>query len=391
MTARTADVVVIGAGVIGSSIAYHLARRGLSVRVLDRSPTPGTGSTGRATGGYRAQFATRVNVQLSLLSRAKLLSFADETGGDSGYAPVGYLFCAHDARALDGLLAAQAVQRDAGLDGARAVDVQDIAELNPALATEGLVGGVFCQTDGYIRPLGLLLGYRNAARALGVQFDDNAACIALESEMQQGERRLTAVRTADERIACGTIVNAAGPWAASVSAMAGATLPVVPLRRQVASTVETRVLPADMPMTIMTDDGFHMRVRDGRVLLLWPDTPATPDPFDHAFDPAWLPEVTRRARARVPVLRDVAVDRNACWSGLYEMSPDDHLIFGATPGIGNFMLANGSSGHGVMHSPAVGQLMAELLCDGVAHSVDMHAVRASRFDEGDSLAAPVLL
>jgi sarcosine oxidase subunit beta len=165
--------------------------------------------------------------------------------------------------------------------------------------------------------------------------------------------------------------------------MAGVHLPVTPLRRQVAATVPCDLLPADMPMTIWAGDGFHLRVRDGRVLLLWP-TPGVPGrPYDTSLDLEWVRAVREKAAARVPVLRGVEVDRAASWAGLYEMSPDKHAILGRAPGCENFYLINGSSGHGVMHSPALGQLLAEIICEGKATTLDVRALRPERFAEGE--------
>jgi len=158
---------------------------------------------------------------------------------------------------------------------------------------------------------------------------------------------------------------------------------VTPLRRQVAPTVLTDVLPPTMPMTIFVGDGFHLRVRDGRVLLLWP-TPGSPGrPFDDSVEPGWVDAVVAKARVRVPVLRAVPADRAACWGGLYEISPDKHAILGATPGVPNLFLINGSSGHGVMHAPALGQLASEVICHDRATSLDVRRLRPERFAEGD--------
>ena len=186
-------------------------------------------------------------------------------------------------------------------------------------------------------------------------------------------------------------MNAAGPWAAGVAALAGVTLPVTPLRRQIVPTGPTDLLPADMPMTIWAGDGFHLRVRDGRVLLLWP-TPGKPgQPFDTGVDPAWIDAVVALAHARVPVLRGATIDRMGSWAGLYEMSPDRHAILGATAACPNLYCINGSSGHGVMHAPALGQLLAEMICDGAASSLDVSCLRPSRFDEGRPNAVSGLL
>jgi sarcosine oxidase subunit beta len=185
------------------------------------------------------------------------------------------------------------------------------------------------------------------------------------------------------------VVNAAGAWAAGVGRLAGVEIPAHPLRRQVACTVPTDVLPETMPLTLFLGDGFHTRVRDGRVLLLLPDEPANPESL--SFREAWLREVTASAHRHVPALRGVPVDRAACWCGLYEMSPDNHVLLGAAPAAGNLYLANGSSGKGVMHSPALGHLLAEIILDGAAHTLDVHALRPSRFDEGEPIRAPEFL
>jgi sarcosine oxidase subunit beta len=379
----SAEVVIVGGGVIGASIAYHLAARGCRrVVVLERERAPGLGSTGKATGGFRAQFGSEVNVRLSLLSRQKLRDLRDETGVDSGYRPCGYLFLADEADTLQGLAEAQAVQHATGLPEARMVTPQEAAELNPAISTDGLVGGSWCPSDGFIRPLEILRGYTEAAERQGVRFEYDAPVTAVH--VQGG--RAVAVESPRFSLAAGAVVNAAGAWAGQVAALAGVELPVTPLRRQIAPTVPTGVLPDHMPLTIFVDDGFHTRVRDGRVLLLWPDQPATDDPYNHAFDPAWLPEVEARAHRRIPALRQVPVDRAACWAGLYEMSPDGDAILGPSVEVENLYLANGSSGHGVMHSPALGHLLSEIILDGAAHTVDVHALRPSRFAEEASPA-----
>jgi sarcosine oxidase, subunit beta len=384
----SAAVAVIGGGVIGASVAYHLAARGArEVVVLDRAPRPGVGSTGRATGGFRVQFGSAIEVRLSLLAREKLRRFAAETGGDCGYVPAGYLWLAETATELTALRDALAVQRANGVDDATEVDAGTIAALNPALRREGIVGGTYCANDGFIRPLQLLDGYRRAAERLGVRF-------AWESEVVEVTRgrggRVVALRTPRGALATETVVNAAGPWAARVASLAGVTLPVAALRRQVAVTVPTAALPAAMPMSIFAGDGFHLRVRDGRVLLLLP-SPGAADPFDDSVDDAWIETVTRVARTRVLRLRDVAIERGACWAGLYEMSPDGHAIVGAAPGVPNLYFANGSSGHGVMHAPALGQLLAEIVLDGAARTLDVTALRPDRFAPGASARRAELL
>ena len=373
------DVVVVGGGVIGASVAWHLARLGLrDVLVLDRGAAPGEGSTGRATGGFRAQFGTAVNVRLSLLSREKLRRFQEEVGADPGYRPCGYLWLASSARELEALQAAQRVQREAGLHEARMVEPRQIAQLNPAVSLDSVIGGAFCPTDGFLRPLSILRGYLDGARRLGarIRFGEEVTALA---RGQDG--RIEKVRLASGEISCGTVVNAAGAWAGVLGRQAEIEVPVAPLRRQVACTMPSAALPEDMPMTLWTGDGFHVRVRDGRVLLLRP-TPGAADPFEAEVEDSFIREVRALAERRVPVLAGVEIDRAHCWAGLYEMSPDGHALLGWAPGCENLLLVNGSSGHGVMHAPALGALAAEMIAHGTTRSLDVRELRPSRFEEG---------
>jgi sarcosine oxidase, subunit beta len=386
---RSAEAVIIGGGVIGASVAYHLAARGCrDVLVLERGAQPGEGSTGRATGGFRAQFATKVNVRLSLLSREKLLAFSEETGVDPGFRQCGYLFIAGSEAELAALVAAQSVQHECGLKEARQVSAEEVARLNPAVEERGIVGGVYCPSDGFIRPLEILRGYTEAATRLGARFEYGVAVEAVETD---GRRRVEEVVTAGGAINAGCVVNAAGAWAGAVARLAGVEIPVAPLRRQVAITKPCELLSEEMPMTIFTSDGFHLRVRDRRVMLLWPDEPRVEDEFDTSVEESWVDAVVAKAQARVPCLRRAEIDRAACWAGLYEMSPDKHALLGRAQGFENFYLANGSSGHGVMHSPALGQLLAEIITGGAATTLDARALRPSRFAEGEPNAAPEFL
>jgi len=375
------SIVILGGGVMGASVAYHLAARGArDILVIDRAGAPGGGSTSRATGGFRAQYGAPLNVRLSLLAREKLRRFREEIGGECGYEPLGYLWLAMSQRELAILDEAREMQRAEGLLEAQAVTPDEIARLNPALTLDGIVGGAFCPTDGFIHPLGILEGYLSAAARLGVRIEWG---VEATSVVRDTAGRVTAVRTATDTIPATVVVNAAGAWAGDFACSCGVDTPVVPLRRQVARTVRTDALPASMPMTIFAGDGFHTRVRDGRVLLLWP-TPGVPGrPFDDSLDTGWISQVTAIAHERLPVLRGVAVDPAASWAGLYEMSPDKHAILGAAPGCDNFYLVNGSSGHGVMHAPALGHLLAEIILDGKASTLDVRALRPERFREND--------
>jgi sarcosine oxidase subunit beta len=349
------DILILGAGVIGSSIAYHLAKRGVrNVVVLDRAPVLGGGSTAKATGGFRAQFDHETEVRLSLLAREKLCAFEEEIGIDSGYRAAGYLFLACNDDELRVLREAQQTQHACGLAEARMVSPDEARALSPAIGDDTIIGGTFCPSDGFIRPMNILRGYAEAAQRLGVRY-------VFDTEHKgfiDDGNRISAAHTSRGNLQAGAFINAMGAWSGA---------PVVQLRRNVAATVATNIFEESLPMTIWSGDWYHLRVRDGRVLLLWPDEPVVDN---------WLEEVLRRTRERVPLLRDIEIEE--CWSGFYEMSPDGKAIVGRSPHSDNLWLANGCSGHGVMHSPAIGALMAELIVDGRT-SMNIDALRPDRF------------
>ena len=365
------DVVVIGAGVLGASTAWHLLGLGAG-RVVLVDPTPAGGSTARATGGFRSTYASALNVRLSLLSRAKLLRFQDETGVDPGYRQVGYLWLARSAADRARLASALEVQRDAGVTDSRLVDIDEARRLNPAVTDAEIVGGAFGASDGTIRPLAILSGYLEGARRAG------AEVVAERAVGLIGGERVLGVKTEARTIAAGTVVLAAGAWSGAFARAAGVGVPVVPLRRQVAET-EPCPLPDDMPMTLWLDDGFHIRERDGRALLLRP-TPGAEDPFDTTVDPAWLAAIQATAGQRIRGLAGLPIARS--WGGLYEMSPDGHALLGAVPGRSGLYAVGGASGHGVMHSPALGQLLAETIVVGSARALDARPLALERFAEG---------
>lgn len=378
--ASSASIAIVGGGVMGASVAYHLALRGMTdVVILDRSDAAGKGSTGAATGGFRAQFATPINVRLSLLAREKLQRFQDEVGVDPGYSAAGYLWLASTEPEMAALRWAQRIQQAEGLVEAVEVGREEIARLSPAVGLDAVIGGAYCPTDGFIRPVAILDGYLAAAKRLGVRVEWGVEVTAIAVD---DDGRIKHLETTRGRMEVGSVVNAAGPWAATIAAHAGVPLPVDPLRRQGAATVECDLLPENTPMTIFVVDGFHFRVRDRRVLLLRPSPGVERLPYDASVDPDWVENVVRLAHDRVPVLRKAKIDRGASWAGLYEMSPDKHAILGQATECPNLYLINGSSGHGVMHAPALGHLLAEIILDGDASTLDVTALRPSRFLEG---------
>ena len=390
---QTADVVIVGGGVVGASVAYHLAERGCkNVLIVERAAAQGAGSTGRATGGVRAQFSTAVNIAMSLYSLAFIENFREATGRDCGYLPVGYLFVATDGAQLEALKVARARQRAAGLTDVELLSAAEVARRAPRLRADNVAGGTFRQRDGFIAPLELMRGFtaRAAERGARVWTETEVTGIDVEGG------RVRAVRTSRGPVATRAVVNAAGAWAAEVARLAKVEIPVAPLRRQIVCVRPREPLPEGTPMVIDFSDGFHFRavVTDGRwrpeVLLAWPD-PAEPAGFDDGLDPSFVPKLLARAGASVPSFASAEVVPGLSRAGLYEMTPDAHAIVCESERVGGLFLACGFSGHGVMHSPATGRAVADLVLDGRTSAFDIAPLHAARFNRGELSEETALL
>jgi sarcosine oxidase subunit beta len=381
---QTADVVIIGGGIVGASVAFHLAERGCTdVIVVEREAAQGSGSTGKATGGVRAQFATAINIRMSRYSIDFFARFEEATGHACGYEPAGYLFVATSAAQFDYLKQARERQLAEGLTNVELVGADEIARRVPGLRTDDVTGGSFCRTDGFIAPLEVMRGFTARAVERGVRVWTETEVTGIDV----AGGRIASVQTTRGRISTRVVVNASGAWAAETARLAGVEIPVVPLRRQLVSVLPAAPVPAGLPMVIDMSNGFHFRpeargLASPGVLLAWPDEAETPG-FKTDFDPDFTGKVLRRARERMPRLVEGAtLNANRCRAGLYELTPDHHAIIGEAPGVGGLFLANGFSGHGVMHSPATGRIVAELIMDGRAALLDVSALGAERFATG---------
>lgn len=385
--ADTAEIVIIGGGIVGLSIAYHLAAQDCrDVLVIEREHQPGMGSTARSAGGVRAQFATSTNIRMSLYSIDFFSRFEEVTGHDPGYRPHGYLFVASSEGHLDYLRANRERQAAHGVKNVELVTAEDIERIIPQLRGNDVTGGSFCPTDGFVDPYSVMTGFAKVARARGARLllDTEVTGIEVESG------RVSAVATSRGRISTRTVINAAGPWAAIVARMAGVDLPVKPLRRQIVKTEAFDRLPSPLPMVIDMANGFHFRREGASVLMAWPD-PEERFGFRTDFEYGFIEKILTRAVDRVPCLAEAEVNPRRCWAGLYEVTPDHHAIIGRAPGVEGFFLANGFSGHGVMHSPATGRIVSEMVLDREARLLDAEPLRAERFAEGKLLEETALL
>jgi len=375
---ETADVVIVGGGIVGSSIAYHLTEAGCTnVLVVERETHQGKGSTGKSMGGVRAQFATPVNIQMSLYSIPFYASFDERLGHPAGYKPQGYLFVATSERHLEYLRTNQEKQKALGLKTARMVSADEIRSMFPQLRADDIVGGSFCSTDGFVDPYSAMVGFMTRAAESGARLWRNTEVTAIHAD----GHGVTGAETTRGPVATRTVVNAAGPWAAQVAKLAAVELPVEPLRRMLVPTEPFDQFPHSAPMIIDMSNGFHFRPEALGFLLAWNDPEETPG-FKTDFEPGFIEKVLTRAANRVPCFENLAVNPKRAWAGLYEMTPDHHPILGPAAEVPGFFLANGFSGHGVMHAPATGKILSDLILLKKCDLVDASLLSLDRYREG---------
>ncbi|MCY7376550.1 MAG: FAD-binding oxidoreductase [Pyrinomonadaceae bacterium] len=384
---KNAEIVIIGGGVIGASVAYHLTKRGAKkVFILERESGQGKGSTGKATGGVRAQFETDINIKMSLYS----IDFFENWDFDCEYEPRGYLFFATDERQFDYLKRNVRFQKSLGVKDVEIVDTKTIAEICPILNVSDIVGGTFGGRDGFINPLAVMNGFTTKALERGAKIEFETQAFSIETV----GGKVVAIETNKGRIECGKVVLATGAWARELAKTAEIDLPVAPQKRQIVWAQSPSKLPENLPMVIDIGSGFHFRpARDfidksanddnTEVLFAYPD-PNEQSSLDTNFDESFIEKVYEKAKHRSPFLFETRVIKEKCRAGLYENTPDHHAIIGDCE-IENLYFANGFSGHGVMHSPATGRALSEIILDGKASFLDVSCLRLERFAKGELL------
>jgi sarcosine oxidase subunit beta len=381
----SADVAIIGAGVIGCSIAFHLARLGCrNVLLIDKEALPGSGSTSKANGGIRAQFTTDVNIAMSLASMDILDALAGEIGEPPVYRKAGYLFLTGEPTRFAAMQSAAGFQKARGV----AVEVLDAGEVRARApyAKGPIVGGTFGPRDGFIDPGGLTNFFLREATRAGVRARYGAEVTAIERD-GAGVFLLT---TAAGLLRAAAVVVAAGPYAGRVAALAGADVPVVPVRRHLLVTGPTAAFPPVIPMTIDADSGVLIR-REGKRILIAYSNPDEPPGFNAAFDPDFPLRIAEPLDARFPAVGEAGLDLKRSWAGLYEVTPDHHAILGPVSGVPGLLVVAGFSGHGIMHAPAAGRAAAELLVRGRSESVDVSALALERFTRGEAIHETMVL
>jgi sarcosine oxidase subunit beta len=373
-----ADVVIIGGGVMGASTAYHLGLRGCEdVLLLEREPFFGTQATGRCAGGIRYQFSTEINVQLSLLSLPMLDRFEEELGQPIDRRRTGYLFLLTSERSVSNFRQIVAMQHRLGVN-TEWLTPEEIAACVPVLDLQGVLAGTNHSADGLADPNSVVQGYVSGARRLGAKLLTDVAVV----DIRVKGGKVCGVVTNQGEIATPAVLNAAGPWAGEIGRMAGVDIPIVPLRRQIAVTGPLPEVPPNFPFVIDFNQSLYFH-REGDGLLTGMSNPNEKVDFDQSVDADWELVHFEAALSRLPLLERAGIASR--WAGLYEVSPDAHPILGRIPQVEGLYCIGGFSGHGFMHGPVCGLLLAEEILDGGAHTLDISSLYIDRFESGSSI------
>ena len=370
----TADIVIIGGGVMGASAAYHLAKRGMkNIVLLEKEEFFGTGATGRCAGGVRYQFSTEINVKLSIESLPMIERFRDEIGQDVNYRQCGYLLIATDEKDATTFRHNVELQNGLGVQ-TQLLSGDEVRARLPLMKFEDAIAGTFNQKDGIVDPNGVVAGYVSAAQKMGVKAFTRAEVTGICVSGAEVE----AVETTEGVIQTHMILNAAGPWAGQIGEMAGVQIPIVPVRRQMFTTNPLNEIPEDFPFVIDFAQSLYFH-REGEGLLIGmsnqEEKPGLEQNVDEEFEFINL----EAAIARMPLLERAS--RVSHWAGLYEITPDAHPIFGGS-NLKGFTICAGFSGHGFMHGPVAGKLMTEYILDGKFSTLDVSMLDLARFEEG---------
>jgi sarcosine oxidase subunit beta len=369
-------VVIAGGGVIGTSCAFHLAEAGVEGVVLVERGQLGSGSSGRAAGGIRAQFSDVINVALAKRSLAAFEDFGRRPGAEIDLHRVGYLFVLTREQDLEVFERGIERQRRLGVPS-EMVTPSRVQELCPLLSVDDVLAGAFSPSDGYATPDSVVQGYAAGARACGATLATDTEILKLV--VKGGE--IQAVVTSAGTIETGAVICATGAWSRALGALAGVDLPVTPLRRQILFTDALPALPPRLPMTIDFATSFYFH-REGPGVLMGMAAPGERPGFDAQDSDEWIPALLEVAQRRAPALAQVGI--KGSWAGYYEMTPDHNALIGEAADVSRFLYATGFSGHGFLQAPAVGEAVRDLFL-GREPVVDVTPLSAERFGRPDAL------
>jgi sarcosine oxidase subunit beta len=398
-----ADVVIVGGGAIGTSIAFHLAEAGVNVLLAERAEL-GAGSTARGAGGVRAMFSDELNVRIGLRSLEAWNDFARRPGGEIDFERVGYLFLLTEPHEVEEFERCVALMRSLGAP-AEMLSRAEAKRRSPLASSDGVLAAAFCPLGGHVTPDAVVQGYAAGARAHGARIEtgrevtgvdlgdravhaprskggtaargaesdragtqsDGSARGLAKADLDVSGAAIRGVRTTRGPIEADTVICAAGAWSAALGAMAGVQLDVSGERRRIAYTGPIADLPGEIPMTIEFASGLYFH-REGPGLLFGTGSTAE-------GEAAWLEASAPLIARRVPALVDAPIAGG--WSGLYEMTPDHNALIGEAPTPTRFLYATGFSGHGFQQAPAVGEIVRDLYL-GRRPFVDVGPLAADR-------------
>jgi sarcosine oxidase, subunit beta len=368
-----ARVVVVGGGIVGAAVAFHLARAGVTDVVVVERDAFAAAASGKPIGGLRAQFSDRLNALLALRS----LELYAALGADMDHRRVGYLFLLREAEDVARFEASVALQNGLGIPTVM-LDAAEARARCPAIDPEAFVAAAFCPIDGHARPQDAAWAYADDARRRGARFV--TGCAVTDIDVRGGE--IAAVATTQGTVRTSTVVCAAGAWSREIGAMAGVELDVTPVRRQIALTAPTPLSTPDLPFTIDFSSTFYFHGAGDGLLLGMSDPTETPG-ADASYEPSWEAALREAAGRCAPGLADLAIADG--WAGLYENTPDASALIGEAADVGRFLYATGFSGHGFCQAPAAGEIVADVVL-GREPFVDVRPLRAERFAERSPIA-----
>lgn len=376
---ESADVVVIGGGVMGASTAFHLAEAGVSVVLVEKNELA-SGSTSKAAGGVRANFSDELNVAMGARSLNLLADFGVRPGQEIDLHRPGYMFALTRPEDVQLFERSMAIHHKFGVRSEMLTPEQAYAK-NPTLNIDDVLAAHFTPDDGYCTPEAVVMGYAAGARRHGATVVTNVE--ASHITVEGGE--ITSVHTSAGSVRTSTVVNCAGVWSPTVGAMVGLDLPVRPVRRELLITeplsAEFDDVPADMPFTIDYATSLYWH-REGKGLLMGFSDKTTGYGFDLTRDPQFPEKLAELAFHRAPRILDVGAGGG--WAGLYEVTPDHNAILGEWGGVSRLLYATGFSGHGFLQGPAIGEILRDLYL-GKEPFVDISPLSADRFATGGTL------
>ena len=375
---RIADAVIVGGGIVGASVAYHLARGGLkNVVLLEKELMLGTGSSAASAGIIYHHLPEKINLQLSQKAMQVVLGFKDTFGAEIDFRRNG---CIQTAGTTEAIASLEEIHRELVRMGIRSqlLAPGDLTDIFPGMAVDDLMGAIYTPDDGYFDPHGMIQAYAARAKELGASVLLQTPAVYLIVDAG----RIAGVRTSQGDIETEVVVNAAGPAAAEIARLAGLQdFPVTPFKRQIFITAPTDIIASDAPFYFDKTPPFYFRPESGGMLMSVADLEESPA-RDPKLDWASAPILAERATRRYPIFESIEIMRG--WAGLRSMTPDHTAILGPVPEPKGFFCAVGFSGHGVMHAPMTGKILAAMIVDNECDTfegIDLAPLRFDRFLE----------